>query len=287
MVDEVRKRPALEILRYDEPDESTDSPLSYNVPRRDGMPIGSCPRQMKCQLFLDEAKPGPLLMDIELRPGKSVLPTLMPPSERGAAAFSPETLEEAGVPSPSALYEDCYEMVKALKEEGALDKYVLNEDDAAAICAVPVLMENGFSFQGMVESCKEEPPSRLMLALLAALRKLPLYREVMYCEWETREGTVQWGAGAIFQVPFCASSKCMSSRRGGTDKSSYKEVFRIEKGWGYDISDFVLEKDVYGRYGIQKNKFIFSDFFLFMITFLFFISPKIQQPCDPRALEGI
>lgn len=35
VVDEVRKRPALEILRYDEPDESTDSPLSYNVPRRD------------------------------------------------------------------------------------------------------------------------------------------------------------------------------------------------------------------------------------------------------------
>ena len=257
VVDEVRKRPALEILRYDEPDESTDSPLSYNVPRRDGMPIGSCPRQMKCQVFLDEAKPEPLLMGIELRPGESVLPSLMPPSERGAAAFSLEVLEEAGVPNPSALCEDCYEMVKALKEEGALDKYVLNDDDAAVICAVPVLMENGFSFQGMVESCKEEPPSRLMVALLAALRKLPLYREVLYCEYETREGTVQWEAGDIFQVPFCASSKCMSSKRDGTDKSSYKEVFRIEKGWGYDISDFVLERGVYGRYGIQKQIYIF------------------------------
>lgn len=178
---------------------------------------------------------------------KAKLPYLVPLDS--FPVFSPESLltalkEEPGITDPVTLHKNCYEAMNVLKEKHILDKYILNEDEAAALCAVPILLDDGFSFQDMVESCKKKAPSKFMLMMLTTMRNIPKYEGVLYFENETENEIERRIEGSIFQPFFCVASKEINIEREG----SYKELFRVEKGWGYDISDFVLRKDDNGYY---------------------------------------
>lgn len=200
-------------------------------------------------------------------------PPLVPLNEDDIPAISPESFlaalkEEAGIKEPEALHRNCYEAVKALRSGNFLDKYVLNEDEAAVICAIPNLLEEtgDLLFKRMVESCKEKAPSKLLTIMLSAVRKLPRYTGVMYIE-EGRKGSLERRKeGDIFQCPFCvgSSSLWLEEEEEERDDNEYREIFRVEGGWGYEISDFVLKRDENGCYG-KTNKYgnLFHIFSLF------------------------
>lgn len=172
--------------------------------------------------------------------------------------------EEPDIKDPEALRRSCYDAVKVLKAKRVLDKYVLSENEAAVTCAIPMLLgieeegeEESFSVQKMFEFCKEKAPGKLLTMMLTALRKLPRYRGLLYFEGR-KAGTktkrpLKRTEGEILQPSFCVASKAMIADKKGTKEHSYREVFRVEDGWGYDLSDFILKKDERGYYGKQNQ----------------------------------
>ena len=185
-------------------------------------------------------------------------------SDSFLSALKEEEEEEPEIKNPEALHRSCYDAVKALKVKRALDKYALSEDEAAVTCAIPILLgieeegeEESFSVQKMVELCKEKAPSKLLTMMLTALRKLPRYRGLLYFEGRKAETKTKRPPkrteGEILQPSFCVASKAMVADKKGTKGHSYREVFRVEDGWGYDLSDFILKNDERGHYGKQNQ----------------------------------
>ena len=162
--------------------------------------------------------------------------------------------EEPGIKDPAALHGNCCEAANTLKAGHALDRYVVSEAEAAVLCTIPMLLDSGFSLRGMVESCTEKEkkgPSKLLVMMLTVLRKLPRYRGVMYIESAKRDKGIRRKEDEIIQLPICvATKKMVDGENNGKDKERrYREVFKVEHGWGYDMSDFVLRRDENGAYG--------------------------------------
>ena len=186
------------------------------------------------------------------------MPKLVPLTGGTAPEVSSESLlkalkEETEIQNPEVLYGDCYEAAKFLKESHVLDKFVLNVGEAAVLCALSKLLNSGFPIQGMIESCKEKSPSTFLTLMVTALRKLPRYRGVMYFEHESQTNPTKREKGNTFQPSFCITSKSMNMKEERTGTGRYREIFRIEEGWGYDISEFNPIKDTNGYYGKWTN----------------------------------
>ena len=186
------------------------------------------------------------------------LPKLVPLAGGTTPEVSSESLlkalkEETKIQNTEVLYKDCCEAANFLKESHALDKFVLNEGEAAVLCALSKLLISGFPVKAMIESCKEKAPSTFLVSMLVALRKLPRYRGVMYFEHESQTNPTKREKGNTFQPSFCVTSKSMNIKKEGTRTGRYREIFRIEDGWGYDISEFSLTKDANGYYGKLTN----------------------------------
>lgn len=163
--------------------------------------------------------------------------------------------EERGIKDPDALYKSCRKAMEALKEKHVLDKYVVDEDEAAVLCAIPILLGEGFSILDMVGSCRTTAPSKLVRLILNTLRKLPRYRGVMYIQSKSQQSITERKEGEITQPVLCIAFKDPDAIIEGNDAETglYKEIFRVEEGWGYDMSDFVLFQDDKGDYGMTQN----------------------------------
>ena len=168
--------------------------------------------------------------------------------------------EKGGIKDPFIIHRDCYEAVSTLRAGHTLDKYVVSEDEAAVLCAIPMLLGRGFSLRRMAEPCRDgKGPSMLMCMVLTALRKLPRYRGFMYIESEKRGKDARREEGETIQLPMCVATKEMGDASGegeeiadtvdGAEEGLYREVFRVERGWGYDMGDFVLRRGEGGVYG--------------------------------------
>lgn len=192
----------------------------------------------------------------------SVLPSSLVPlnesiiTEISSASFLAALREEDTINNPETLYNNCYETLKILKSNHVLDKYVINDDEAAVICAIPLLLllnnnknENYSSVQRMFESCVGKTPSKLAVLFLIALRKLPRYRGTMYFKYESQL-KIRRKKREVLQSSLCIASKEMNEL-SGKDTKLYREYFKIKNGWGYDISSFAAEKDEDGCYGIN------------------------------------
>lgn len=182
------------------------------------------------------------------------LPSLAPLTKADIPTITSETFltalrEENCVINPEIIHGNCYEAMDILKTNNILDKYVLNDDETAVLCAVPMLLDEGFSIQKLIKFCTVKTPSKLLIMMLIALRKLPRYRGQMYFEIKKIRKIKSRNKGSIIQPFFCIASKEMIIRneKSNIDKSC-REIFRVEEGWGYDISDFVITKDRSGNY---------------------------------------
>lgn len=176
------------------------------------------------------------------------LPELFPLSKSDIVDISKESFlaalrEENKIKDPEVLHKNCYIAMNTLKTHNTLDNYILNENEAAVICSIPILLNEGFSIQNMIKSCKEKAPSKLMIMMLISLRKLPRYRGHMYFIIKRKKKTKQKKKGNTIQLSFCIATKEMSEIGDNGDTNAYKKVFNVEDGWGYDISDFVLTKN--------------------------------------------
>ena len=164
--------------------------------------------------------------------------------------------EEPGIKDPATIHGNCCEAARTLRAGHALDGYVVSEDEAAVLCAIPMLLDSGFSLREMVKSCtekeeEEKGPSKLLVMMLTALRKLPRYRGVMYIESAKRSKEIKRGKDEIIRFSMCVATKEMvdMENNGNDEERRYREVFRVERGWGYDMSDFVLRRGENGVYG--------------------------------------
>lgn len=203
----------------------------------------------------------PMTTQREGKTAYTTLPRLMPLKESdiptiGSDSFLAALEEEDGIKDPGTLHRGCYEIMKQLRTNRVLDKYILNEDEAAVICAIPMLLEEekDFSIRGMVESCKEKGPSKLIVMILTALRKLPRKRGIIYFESCRDDLMPRRRCGEILQPSFCVGSGCLDLEKEERDDVIYREVFRVEDGWGYDISEFALKRDEEGSYGKLRYK---------------------------------
>ena len=151
--------------------------------------------------------------------------------------------EETAIKDPDTIYKKCFEEVKILRECGTLDKYILSDEEAAVLCATTKLFENEFNFRKLFQPCKEKASSKFAVLLLKSLRKLPQHKGTLYFG-RGSSGTLQERVkGQFLRHPFCFASSSMAVIREGLEKFKFKQVFRVEDCWGYDISDFVCTKD--------------------------------------------
>ena len=175
--------------------------------------------------------------------------------------------QEAGIKKPEELYKNCCETVKTLKEHGILKGYIINDEEAATLCAVSSLLKTGFGFEEMFERCTKMPPSALVLVVLKALRKLPRYIDVLYFCGEMANRVEE---KLFVSCVFSPSSRSMNFVKDGLDESKTNEIFRVEECWGYDISDFSLSKDDVAKYCKQINKYNGKATTIFINHFFFF-----------------
>lgn len=151
--------------------------------------------------------------------------------------------EEPAITEPDALYRKCFEDVRHLKECGILDKYILSDEETVVLCVTTKLTESGFNFDEMLQSCKEKVPSRFAMLLLKSLRKLPQYKGTLYFGRGSDKPMHKVRKGCFVCYPFYLTSSSMATIRGNLIKFKFKQVFRVENCWGYDISDFVCAED--------------------------------------------
>ena len=151
--------------------------------------------------------------------------------------------EEPETKDPRTICDECCKRVSLLKERGILDRYILSEAEAAVLCAFSFLFESGFDFRVTLLSCKEKPPSKLMVLIMRALRKLPQYRGTLYFLRGSDEPAKEKKKNELLRCPFCVSSSYTTATKDNSKRTEFKEVFRVEDGWGYDVSDFILRED--------------------------------------------
>ena len=162
---------------------------------------------------------------------------------------------EPKVKNPDSIYSMAMESVSTIKENKTLDKYILSDEEAATLCAFPLLMEAGLDFNAAIESYKERLPSKLFVLLLKSLRKLPQTRAVFYFGVPSTK-QVEKGKNSYLQHNFVMASKNMQIVKETLEKNkeSNKEIFRVEGGWGYDVADFMQVS--------SKNEEILNDFII-------------------------
>lgn len=151
---------------------------------------------------------------------------------------------EPKVSNPKSIYDDAMKRVGTLKKGKTLDKYALSDEEAATLCAVPLLMKAGINFSEFVEACKVRPPSKLFVLLLKSFRKLPQTRGIIYFG-EASTSQVNRTNGSYLQRNFVVASASMQTVKECLEGEGvdYKEIFRVEGGWGYDIGDFVQSEE--------------------------------------------
>ena len=190
------------------------------------------------------------------------LPRLAPLEDYGKYTLLTAFNEERSVEDTDILYDESCSAAAKLGASGVLDKYVLNEKDATAICAAAILIKKGFNISMIADSCTKEKPGKLMVMILSALRKLPRYKGVLYygsCT-QTKRRTL----GRFIQHSFAVMSKDMStamlrtqSYDSGNCCELFKEVRRVEGGWGYDISEFCPEAEGPNNNGDNSTNIVF------------------------------
>ena len=95
----------------------------------------------------------------------------------------------------------------------------------------------------MVAGCKERPPSKLMVLILIALRRLPEFRGVLY--FDAGDGQAQERVeGETVRQNFAFASTLLDSvKTARREKKDSMEIFRVENGRGYDIGAFALTRE--------------------------------------------
>ena len=234
------------LLRRDGDDESGDKGIERDYPYYDESRTSETPSSVppavidrsKIKSSEDYSK-----ANKEICAAPPELPELIPLGEGDVTTAEQCTLltalqeENVTITNPDEICTMCYNNVKILKSQGTLERYVVNEEEAATLCAIFMLIEAGLDIGSLAEPCTEKKPSKLMLKLLIALRKLPQCRGVLY--FERRIKRKKKGKENFIQCPFCFVSKDLYKTVGSESKTGgKKEVFRVEDCWGYDISDF-------------------------------------------------
>lgn len=162
--------------------------------------------------------------------------------------------EEPGIKNPNNIYKEACKHVKYLKEHGILDKYIVNDDEAATLCTVPNLLESGIDLNTAFESCAKKSPSKLVVLLLKSLRKLPQSKGTVYFGRASDEPIEKRAKGTIVLFPFIVGSYNMAKARDNLKESKFKEIFRVESCFGYDASDFVEREEAMTHCKEKKKK---------------------------------
>ena len=171
--------------------------------------------------------------------------------------------------NPERIYHESQEAVRYLRSQGILDKYILNDDEAAAVCSISLLERESFDFEDLVNECFSFAPSLLLLVILTSLRKLPRYKGTLFIENDKYNGAARETSDYIVGV-FCYAS--MEITKSDKMLDTRREILKIEDGWGYDASDFCLERTKTGDFG-KQNKF-YDSYFAFIFYCFFFSSFK-------------
>ena len=181
-----------------------------------------------------------LCVELENMTEKPQMPEFKPLESLETSSLLEALISEPKVANSDFIYNKAMERLNMIKEDGTLDKYILSDEEAATLCAVPLLNESGLDFSEMVNSCKEKPPSKLFVLLLKSLRKLPQTRAVIYFG-KANNRLTQRAKGSYLQKNFIVASRSMQTVKESLERENgcYKEIFSVEGGWGYNIGDFV------------------------------------------------
>ena len=144
---------------------------------------------------------------------------------------------------PDVIYRESKERAKLLKENGVLDKYLVSSEEAAALCAIPLLLLTNFDFNRMVGACLERPPSKLMVLILVALRRLPETKGVLYFDAGDDQVAERVEGESVRKKFIFASTLLDSVKTAKRERKNSMEIFRVENGKGYDIGDFNLTRE--------------------------------------------
>ena len=74
---------------------------------------------------------------------KPQMPESKPPESLEVASLLEALRSEPKVENPDFIYNRAVEILNTLKENGTLDKFILSDEEAATLCAVPLLIEAG------------------------------------------------------------------------------------------------------------------------------------------------
>ena len=190
--------------------------------------------------------------------------------------------EEPGINDPDTLYELCCEDVKILRARGILDKYVLNDEETSVLCAVTRLGKSGFDFNGLLQSCAVRT-SEFVYMLLSGLRKLPWYKETLYFGIGSDKPIKERTKNELIRFPFCVGSSSIGRINNSINKD-FKETFRVEDCWGYDVSDFDLSDDETEKYCNYTSRYSSQDNLIIIIIIIIFSFNK-RKNSYTRTLE--
>ena len=196
---------------------------------------------------------------------KPIMPEFKPPESLEVTSLLEALKSEPKVTNPDFVYSKAMERLNTVKEDGILDRYILNDEEIATLCAVVLLIKTGVDLSETVEACEKKPPSKLFVLLLKSLRKLPQTRSVFYFGEANNKVPVR-KKGNYLQRNFVVTSRSMRHVKESLDKESgfYKEIFRVDEGWGYDLSAF-------SQAGNEGEDFV-SDFIIFEPWRIFLVS---------------
>ena len=139
--------------------------------------------------------------------------------------------EVEGLKDPDLTYSECCENVRFLKEQGVLNKYILNDEEAGSLCAIEKLHKARIFFKNRLHT-------KLGLLILRSFRKLPRYTGTLYFGRGSDRLIEKKAKGEIVPCYFCVGSSSLSVVKDMLRGSTFKEIIRVENCWGYDISDF-------------------------------------------------
>ena len=157
----------------------------------------------------------------------------------------------------------------------------------------------GFNVSEMVESCIKEKPSKLVTMILSALRKLPRCKGVLY--YGSHKKLRGKTPGSFVQCPFIVATQNMSTislvAQGNAedrDNSHFDEIYRLEEGWGYDISEFSHSAEYYVNSNGGTSKNTLSRYHIFIVCLalqsegeIVLLEPwRVFQVTDPGISRG-
>lgn len=171
--------------------------------------------------------------------------------------------EVPGIKEPDTVYEECCKRSKHLREQGILDKYIINEEEASALCAITYLKKVEFDIETLFYSLEKKDHLKLAILTLRSLRKLQRHKGTLYIGkgFDKQDEMVMKGKHLYF--PFCIASPSMDYITSTLAKIKFKEIFRVEHCWGYDISDFAFSEDDTVGYCNDNNFVLFKGYLLF------------------------